>query len=61
MGNLLALTVEDHLVTQEGLVLAVGRCLGLFYVDDGVVGLRDTERHQGALNVLIGLFRRLDW
>ena len=58
MRNWLALTVEDQLVAQEGLVLAVVRCLGLFYEDNIVMGSRDPEWLQGALNVLIGLFRR---
>ena len=39
--NWLDLTVEDQLVAQEGLGLLVGRCLGLFYMDDGVTGSRD--------------------
>ena len=41
--NWLVLTVEDQLVALEGLRLAVGRCLGLFYAENGVVGLRDPE------------------
>ena len=49
------MTVEDQLAAQEGLGLAVGRCLGLLYTDDGMVESRDTEWLQGALNVLIGL------
>ena len=54
--NWLTLAVEDHLVTQEGLGLAVVRCLGLFYADEGVVVLWDPEWLQVALNVLIGIF-----
>ena len=54
----LALTVEDQLVAHKGLGLAIGRCLRLFYSDDGVVGLRYLEWLQGALNLLIGIFRR---
>ena len=52
----LALAEEDELVSQKGLGLAVGRCLGLFYTNYGMVGLRDLEWLQGALNVLIGPF-----
>ena len=48
--------LEDQLVDQEGLGLAIGRCLVLLYADYGVVGLRDPEWIQGALNVLVGLF-----
>ena len=36
--NWIALMVEDELVSHEGLELAVGQCLGLFYADDGMVG-----------------------
>ena len=54
--NWLAPMVEDQLVAQEGLGLAVGRCLGLFYADSSVVGSRDKEWLQGALNGFIGLF-----
>ena len=50
------LMVEDQLLAQEG--LAVGRCLGLFYSDDGVVVSWDMEWLQVELNVLIGLFHR---
>ena len=35
--NWLALTVEDQMITQEGLGLAVGRCLGIFYAENSVV------------------------
>ena len=54
----LALTMEDQLVTQEGLVILVGRCIKLFYTDNGVMVSRDLEWIQGALNVIIGLFCR---
>ena len=39
--NWIEMMVEYQLVTQEGLVLAVGRCLGLFYDNGSVVLLRD--------------------
>ena len=39
----LALILEDQLIDQEGLEMAVGRCLGIFYTDYGVTGLQDTE------------------
>ena len=50
------MTVEDQHVTYKGLVFVVGGCLGLFYVDYGMVGSRDPEWFQDALNVLIGIF-----
>ena len=49
----LALTVEDQLVSKEGLGLALGRCLGLFYAKARVVGSWDPEWLQGSLNVII--------
>ena len=33
--------------------------MGAFYTDDGMIGSRDPEWIQGAINVLIGLFRRV--
>ena len=56
VSNWIAMTVEDRLVAQEGLGLTVGRCMGLFYAEDNVVGSWDKEWLQGALNVFIGLF-----
>ena len=56
--NWLALAVEDQLVDQEVLGLTVGRCLGLFYDNGNMVGLRNPEWIQGTLGVLIRLFRR---
>ena len=56
--NWLALTVEYELVSHEWTLLAMVWCLGLFYSDDGMVGLYNPEWLQGAFNVLIGLFRR---
>ena len=37
------LTVEDKLVTHEGLGIVVRHCLGLFYTDGGMVGSWDPE------------------
>ena len=56
--NCLDLTVEDQLVAQEGLGLVLGRCLVLFYDNNGMVGLWYMEWLQGAMIVLIGLFFR---
>ena len=50
--------VEDQLVSQEGMGLAVGRFLGLFYSKNGMVGSWDLEWFQGSLNVIIRLFHR---
>ena len=54
--NCISLTVEDQLVAQEGLVIAVGKFQRIFYEDDRDVGSRDPEWLQGALNMLICLF-----
>ena len=44
----------DH----EGLRETVGRFLGFFYADYGVVGSRDLEWLKHAMNVLVGIFIR---
>ena len=49
--------VEEKIVTHERMGLVLGWCIGMLYVDDGLVGLRDPEWLQGALNMLIGIFR----
>ena len=54
----LAMMVEDQQVDQDGLVETVGRCVGVFYADDGMVGLRDPNWLQHPMNFLFGLFRR---
>ena len=54
--NWITLTVKDELVAQEGLGLVVGRCLGIFYIDEGIMSLRDPEWIQCTLNILISLF-----
>ena len=52
------MTVEEKLVTNKGLGITVGRCLGLFYAANGMVGSWYPEWLKVALNVLIGLFCR---
>ena len=39
----LAMTVGDQRVAHDGVVEAVGWCLGVFYADYGMVGSRDAE------------------
>ena len=56
LQNWLARLVEDQLVSQEGLGLAVWRCLGLFYAKKIIVGLRYPGWLHVSLNVIIGLF-----
>ena len=37
----LSLTLEDDSATHDRLGMVVGRCKGVFYVDDGMIGSRD--------------------
>ena len=37
------MTVEDQRVAHDGMGEAFGRCLGVFYNDDVMVGPRDDE------------------
>ena len=54
----MAMMVEYQRVYQYGLVETVGRCVGVFCADDGMVGSRDSYWLQHAMNALVGLFRR---
>ena len=54
----LAMAVEDHRVAHDGLVETVGRCLGVFYDNYGMVGSRDPDWLQHTTNVPFELFRR---
>ena len=45
--------------THDGIGMAVGKCMGLFHADDGMIGLRYPEWLQGAINVLTKIFRRV--
>ena len=49
--TLLAMTVEDQRVAQDGLVETVGLCVGVFYAYYGMFGSRD------SMTVLFSLFR----
>ena len=39
----LAMTVEDQRVAHDGLEETVGRCLGVFYADDDMVGSQEPD------------------
>ena len=54
----LGMTVEDQRVDHEGLGETVGRCLGVFYAGNGMVGSRNSEWLQHTMNILVGLFIR---
>ena len=48
--------MDDNAVIHSEMGYAVGCSLGVFYSDDGLIGLRDPEWLQGDLNISIGLF-----
>ena len=54
----LAMRVEDQMVPRDGLIETIGRCVGFFYADNGMVGSIGSYRLQHAMNILVGLFRR---
>ena len=39
--------------------MKVIRSMGVFYTNDGLIGLQDLDWIQGSINVLIGIFRRV--
>ena len=58
MRKWMAMTVEDQRVDHDGMGETVGRFLGVFYDNDGIVGSRNSEWLQHVMNVLVRLFRR---
>ena len=54
----LDMTLKDQRVAHDGLGDTVGRCLGVFYSNAGMVKSRDSDWIQHAMNVLFGIFRR---
>ena len=54
----LDMMVEDYRVAQDGLEETVGRCLGVFYAYDGMVGSCDSDWLHHSMNILVGLFGR---
>ena len=42
---------------HDRLGMVVGRCMGVFDADDGIIGSREPEWIQGAMNVLIIISR----
>ena len=54
-----SLTEEVKYATNDGLGMAVGRSMGIFYADDSLIGSQDPEWLQGAINVLIGILHRV--
>ena len=54
----MSIPVEEKPATHEGLGTTVRLCMGVFDADDSMIGSREPECPQGAINVLIRLFRR---
>ena len=54
----LTMTVKDQRVAHDGLVESVGRCLGVFYSNDNMVGSRYPKWLQHSMNILVSLFQR---
>ena len=54
----LDIMVEDQRVAHDGLGDTIGRCLGVFYANDGMVGSRDLGWMQHKMKNLVVLFRR---
>ena len=56
--NWLSMMINKAFITHGGMVLAVVWFVVMFYADDGLVVLQESEWLQRALNMLICLFRR---
>ena len=54
----LAMTVDDQRVDQNGMGETSGRCLGVFYANDDMMGSGDADRLHHSMNVLVSLFQR---
>ena len=52
----LYITVEEHRVAHDGLEDTVGRCLGVFYADDGMVISRYVGWLKHSMNFIVSLF-----
>ena len=52
------MTVDNQRVDLKGVGVNVGRCLRVFYADDGIVVSRDSKWLQHSMNVFISLLRR---
>ena len=50
------MTVEYKRMAHDRMREAIGRCMGLFYAGDVMVGSRYPEWLQHSMNVLLGLF-----
>ena len=51
--------MDEDSSTHDRLGMEVGRYMEVFYADHGMIGLRDPEWLQGAINVFIRLLIRV--
>ena len=56
----LAMTVEDQRVDHDGLGKTDGRCMSVFYSNDGMVDSWEPDWLQHLMNILVGLFQKYD-
>ena len=52
----MATTVENQRVAHDRLGETIGKFLGIFYTNDGMVDSIDADWIQHLMNVLVGLF-----
>ena len=53
----LDMTVEDQRVAHDKMGETIGRCLAVFYAENGMVVSHESEWLQNEMNVLVGIFR----
>ena len=53
----LAMTVDDQRVDHNGMGETSGRCLGVFYANEGMMGSGDADRLHHSMNFLVSLFQ----
>ena len=54
----LVMLVEYHRVDHDGMGETVGRCLLVFYADNGMDGSHESDWIHHATDIMVGLFRR---
>ena len=55
----MSMIMEDTAVIHDIMGHGVGRSMGVFYAENVLVRSQDPKWLQGALNLLIGLFRKI--
>ena len=51
--------MEEKSAIHNEIRMSVGRSMGLFYADEGLIGPQDPEWLQEILSIFIGLFHRV--